>query len=68
VIGPEIREVVRDGREGDFGEKEIERGDVSVSGTITVDKLGSLGASDFVADSLSFSSPNYPSATPATPR
>jgi hypothetical protein len=41
-------------------------GDVSVSGTITVDKLGSLGASDFVAYSLNFSSSNYPSATLTT--
>jgi hypothetical protein len=41
-------------------------GDVSVSGTITVDKLGSLGASDFTDYSLTFSSPNSGSATLTT--
>ncbi len=41
-------------------------GDVSISGSITVDTLGSLGASDFVAYSLTFSSPNYPMVTLTT--
>jgi hypothetical protein len=45
---------------------EVGSGDVSISGTITVDQLGMLSASDFVSYSLTFSSPNYPSATLTT--